>query len=132
MLAEHPHVLKELREEILLKVGSSRRPTYDDLRDMKFLRAVINGSLLIPSFCLDADLDRNTEVIPACVSYSMLLLSILVYKHYLSVHSMFGTTTVLVLVFKCLYFRTSSTNKPALWPAKDPGGKPFYIPANTK
>lgn len=39
----HPDVLKRLRAEILDKVGSSRRPTYDDIRDMKFLRAVING-----------------------------------------------------------------------------------------
>jgi hypothetical protein len=43
MLAEHPEVMTRLREEILQKVGSSRRPTYDDLRDMKYMRAVING-----------------------------------------------------------------------------------------
>jgi cytochrome P450 len=43
MLAQHPDVLLRLREEILSKVGSSRRPTYDDMRDMKYLRAVING-----------------------------------------------------------------------------------------
>lgn len=35
--------MKRLREEILRKVGSFRRPTYDDLRDMRYLRAVING-----------------------------------------------------------------------------------------
>lgn len=39
----HPEVLKRLREEILLTVGPDRFPTYDDLRDMKYLRAVING-----------------------------------------------------------------------------------------
>ena len=43
MLAEHPTILRRLREEILLKVGPSKRPTYDDMRDLKFLRAVING-----------------------------------------------------------------------------------------
>ena len=43
MLAEHPEVMKRLREEIMQMVGSSRRPTYDDLRDMKYMRAVING-----------------------------------------------------------------------------------------
>jgi cytochrome P450 len=43
MLTQHPDVLRRLREEILSKVGSSRRPTYDDMRDMKYLRAVING-----------------------------------------------------------------------------------------
>ncbi|KAL0949002.1 hypothetical protein HGRIS_009101 [Hohenbuehelia grisea] len=45
LLAEHPHVLKRLREEILAKVGPSRRPTYEDMREMKYLRAVINEVL---------------------------------------------------------------------------------------
>lgn len=44
MLAEHPEVLKRLRKEILEKVGSYRRPEYEDLREMKYLRAVINGA----------------------------------------------------------------------------------------
>lgn len=44
MLAEHPDVLHRLREEILTKVGLNRRPTYEDIKDMKYLRAVINGS----------------------------------------------------------------------------------------
>ncbi|KAJ7648704.1 cytochrome P450 [Mycena polygramma] len=30
-------------EEILTHVGPSRRPTYDDIKDMKYLRAVMNG-----------------------------------------------------------------------------------------
>ncbi|KAF8804608.1 cytochrome P450 [Phlegmacium glaucopus] len=45
MLAEHPDVLRKLREEILTKVGSNRRPTYEDMKDMKYLRAVINETL---------------------------------------------------------------------------------------
>ena len=45
MLAEHPEVLRRLRQEILEKIGAQKRPTYDDFRDMKFLRAVINGAL---------------------------------------------------------------------------------------
>lgn len=43
LLAEHPAVMARLREEILSKVGLTRRLSYDDLRDMKYLRAVING-----------------------------------------------------------------------------------------
>ena len=43
MLAENPHVLRKLRSEILRTIGGSRRPTYDDLRDMKYLKAFING-----------------------------------------------------------------------------------------
>ena len=47
MLAEHPEVLRRLRQEILEKIGPQRRPTYDDFRDMKFLRAVINGAFFL-------------------------------------------------------------------------------------
>ncbi|KAI6040650.1 cytochrome P450 [Pisolithus marmoratus] len=43
MLSQHPDILKRLRAEVLSKVGSSRRPTYDDVREMKYMRAVING-----------------------------------------------------------------------------------------
>jgi hypothetical protein len=39
----YPSVTSRLREEILSKVGPTRRPNYEDIRDMKFLRAVING-----------------------------------------------------------------------------------------
>ena len=47
MLAEHPEVLRRLRQEILEKIGPQRRPTYDDFREMKFLKAVINGTLFV-------------------------------------------------------------------------------------
>ncbi|KAH0579505.1 hypothetical protein H2248_002361 [Termitomyces sp. 'cryptogamus'] len=45
LLAMHPVVHARLREEVLEKVGSNRRPDYDDIRDMKYLRAVINETL---------------------------------------------------------------------------------------
>ena len=44
-LAENPDVMQRLRQEILSVVGPTRRPTYDDIRNMKFLRAVINETL---------------------------------------------------------------------------------------
>ncbi|KAH7929018.1 cytochrome P450 [Leucogyrophana mollusca] len=44
-LATHPHILTRLREEILTKVGRTNRPTYDDIREMKYLRAFINETL---------------------------------------------------------------------------------------
>ncbi|KAH6889005.1 cytochrome P450 monooxygenase pc-1 [Coprinopsis sp. MPI-PUGE-AT-0042] len=48
-LAMHPEVMKKLREEILTQVGPSRAPTYDDVRAMKYLRAVLNESMrLLP------------------------------------------------------------------------------------
>jgi hypothetical protein len=46
MLAEHPKVLERLRKEILETVGESDRPSYDDVKDMKYMRAVINGKFL--------------------------------------------------------------------------------------
>jgi hypothetical protein len=42
----YPDILFRLRQEILDKVGPSRRPDYDDIKDMKYLRAVINGAHL--------------------------------------------------------------------------------------
>ncbi|GAW05475.1 cytochrome p450 [Lentinula edodes] len=45
MLSQHPEILRKLRSEILAIVGPNRRPTYDDFRDMKYLRAVLNETL---------------------------------------------------------------------------------------
>ncbi|KAG8883717.1 hypothetical protein FRB97_006028 [Tulasnella sp. 331] len=49
-LAMHPHVLARLRREILDSVGATQRPTVDNIKNMKYLRAVINETLrLFPS-----------------------------------------------------------------------------------
>ncbi|KAJ7200155.1 cytochrome P450 monooxygenase pc-1 [Mycena pura] len=49
-LSMYPEVCARLRAEILTRVGPVRRPTYDDIKDMKYLRAVINESMrLYPS-----------------------------------------------------------------------------------
>ncbi|KAJ8474484.1 hypothetical protein ONZ45_g15936 [Pleurotus djamor] len=45
MLAEHPDILTKLRQEVLEKVGPQKRPDFDDLRDMKYMRAFINETL---------------------------------------------------------------------------------------
>lgn len=44
MLSQHPEVMRRLREEVLSTVGPSRRPTLDDMREMKYMKAVINGN----------------------------------------------------------------------------------------
>ncbi|KAK0488922.1 cytochrome P450 [Armillaria novae-zelandiae] len=44
MMCEHPDMATRLRSEILAKVGA-RRPTYEDIRDMKYLRAFLNETL---------------------------------------------------------------------------------------
>ena len=48
MLCEHPQLESRLRNEILSVVGETGRPTYDSLKQMKFLRAFLNGTVL---FC---------------------------------------------------------------------------------
>lgn len=48
----YPDIMKRLRREILETVGSERQPTPDDLRDMKYLRAFVNGELLLPRLML--------------------------------------------------------------------------------
>ncbi|TFK72859.1 cytochrome P450 [Pluteus cervinus] len=45
MLSEHPHFLAKLRQEVLDTVGPDRIPTFEDVKNMKFLRAVINESM---------------------------------------------------------------------------------------
>ncbi|KAF7289221.1 hypothetical protein MIND_01383400 [Mycena indigotica] len=45
MLTDHPHVLAKLRAEIMETVGPTRAPTPDDIREMKYLRAVLNETL---------------------------------------------------------------------------------------
>ena len=44
-LAEHPDVLARLRKEVLDVVGPSARPTYENVREMKYMRAFINEVL---------------------------------------------------------------------------------------
>lgn len=73
-LAMHPDVMKRLREEILSVIGPNRYPTYDDLREMKYLRAVINGTSLSSQFfgfngilTLSYHHRRGPEVVSSCV-----------------------------------------------------------------
>ncbi|KAF7374917.1 Cytochrome P450 monooxygenase [Mycena sanguinolenta] len=44
-LATHPTILARLREEILGQVGDTRIPTFEDIKQMKLLRAAINETL---------------------------------------------------------------------------------------
>lgn len=45
MLADNPHVLHRLRKEILSVLGPEQTPTFEHVRQMKYLRAVINETL---------------------------------------------------------------------------------------
>jgi len=43
MLTQHPHIVRRLREEIMKTVGDGR-PTLEQMKEMKYLRAFINGT----------------------------------------------------------------------------------------
>ncbi|TFK64703.1 cytochrome P450 monooxygenase pc-3 [Pluteus cervinus] len=65
MLAEHPDIMQKLREEIISKVGPSKRPTYDDIKDMKYLRAFINETLrLYPAVPFNSRMTNRAVVLP--------------------------------------------------------------------
>ncbi|KAL1747391.1 cytochrome P450 [Schizophyllum fasciatum] len=61
-LAEHPDIAAKLRAEIMDKVGPTHRPTYEDIRDMKYLRAFLNEVLrLYPISPPSTNLPRRTS-----------------------------------------------------------------------
>ncbi|KAI9001370.1 cytochrome P450 monooxygenase pc-3 [Trametes punicea] len=65
LLSQHPAVLKRLREEIIERVGLVRRPTYDDIRDMKYLRAFLNETLrLYPPVPFNIRCSINEGLLP--------------------------------------------------------------------
>ena len=51
MLSEHPDIEKRLRQEIYDKVGRTGRPRYDQMREMKYMRAFLNGVYF--QFCIN-------------------------------------------------------------------------------
>ena len=71
MLADNPHVLRRLREEVLSVLGPKQTPTFEHVREMKYLRAVINGE--VPRlFYVDRrvtevhNLQKPCDYIPLC------------------------------------------------------------------
>ncbi|KAH9927192.1 cytochrome P450 monooxygenase pc-3 [Epithele typhae] len=66
LLCQHPAVLARLRDEIGGHIGFSRRPTYDDIRDMKYLRAFLNETLrLYPSVPFDIRFAIKDATVPS-------------------------------------------------------------------
>jgi len=45
MIAQHPDIERRLREEVFDKVGPSNIPMYENMREMRYLRAFLNGAL---------------------------------------------------------------------------------------
>ena len=76
MLSEHPDIEKRLRQEIFDKVGRTGRPRYDQMREMKYMRAFLNG--MYPQSYIDQNMLSTifmTEVLrlypPVLVSLSL-------------------------------------------------------------
>ncbi|OBZ76028.1 hypothetical protein A0H81_03501 [Grifola frondosa] len=113
LLCEHPAVLKRLREEILQYVGPTRRPTYDNIREMRYLRAFLNG-------------EPSVKIFPA--------------NHHSSPPNNFRVIEVVSAgavryppeLGNDRHPRLRYTINETLLPNPDPTGKPIYIPAKTK
>ncbi|KAF9471382.1 cytochrome P450 [Pholiota conissans] len=65
MLAENPHIEKRLRDEIFEKVGQTGNPTYDQMREMKYMRAFLNEVLrLYPPVPLNMRASKEPVILP--------------------------------------------------------------------
>ncbi|TEB23871.1 cytochrome P450 monooxygenase pc-1 [Coprinellus micaceus] len=66
LLSQHRNVLERLRAEILEKVGPMRRPDFDDLKELKYMRAVINETLrLYPAVPFNVRESINETIWPS-------------------------------------------------------------------
>ena len=64
MFAMHPKVMTRLRQEILDKVGPIGTPNRNVIKDMKYLRAVINGTSSCANFFNDLTIQpKKTETL---------------------------------------------------------------------
>ncbi|KAH9950984.1 cytochrome P450 [Amylocystis lapponica] len=64
-LCIYPDILRRLRAEVLDKVGSFRRPTYADIKEMRYLRAVINETLrLYPAVPFNVRSTEDATLLP--------------------------------------------------------------------
>ncbi|KIJ13434.1 hypothetical protein PAXINDRAFT_170499 [Paxillus involutus ATCC 200175] len=65
-LSTHPQVLARLRDEIMTNIGPTNRPTHASIREMKYLRAVINETLrLFPPVPLNIRQSIKATTLPS-------------------------------------------------------------------
>ncbi|KAM0242594.1 hypothetical protein ACHAPO_001016 [Fusarium lateritium] len=64
-LGRHPNAVKRLRSEILSALGTERTPTYEDLKSMSYLKAVLNETLrLYPAVPFNVRLALKDTTLP--------------------------------------------------------------------
>ncbi|CDO68134.1 hypothetical protein BN946_scf185003.g6 [Trametes cinnabarina] len=65
LMCLYPDVFKRLRAEVLERVGPTQVPTFDDVRSMKYLRAVINETLrLYPAVPFNVRVPNRDTTLP--------------------------------------------------------------------
>ncbi|KAK7042912.1 Protein kinase alk2 [Paramarasmius palmivorus] len=65
VLTQRPDIAKKLREEVMKHVGPTSAPSYDDIKEMKYLRAFLNETLrLYPPVPFDARTSIGPTTIP--------------------------------------------------------------------
>ena len=62
MLTQHPDIEHRLRQEIFEKVGPTGSPTYDQIRELKYVKAFLNGTYYF-IFSENAKVDPLPEVL---------------------------------------------------------------------
>ena len=74
MLADHPDVFARLRAEVLQVLGPNGKVCPENLRELKYLRAILNGEPLSSSrqFCPIDNYFRDATAVPECVSFNQL------------------------------------------------------------
>ena len=64
-LSNHPEIVSKLRREILERIGPNKPPTYDDLKDMRYLQHVMNETLrLYPGVPFNVRLALRNTTLP--------------------------------------------------------------------
>ena len=106
--------MDRLRREVLAHIGPTRRPTSDDIRDMKYLRAVLNGK---PSNMIQFNL---SPIIQKLSVY---------FPSFLSMSGRACHYRTLVPLDSHLLRKSIG---PATLPNPNPNDEPFFIPADTK
>jgi len=106
--------MDRLRQEVLAHVGLTRRPSSDDIRDMKYLRAVLNGKS------------------SAMIQFNLLPIVQKLSVYFPSFLSICGKACHYRIVVSLGSYLLRENIRPTMLPNPDPNDKPFYVPAGTK